>query len=321
MPGDQGIEVDPSRCRQGDGVGPGVGVPERAGHLELTGLDVGQRERDLVAAHADQDHPPGPAHRPDRRAGGGRVSGALQQHVRLDRGIGQRRFTCVDGLARAEFPGEFQPARVDIADRDVGGAERLRRLQAQQADRAGAGHEHPRARSDAGLAARPDADRQRLDQRGRVVGQAVRHGVGEPLVHRDVLAERAVDRRGTEEPHAGAEVVAPGPAVPAGEVRDAGLDRHPLAGLVAVGAGAGGNHDTGRFVPEDQRRLDHEVADPAVLVVVHVGPAGADRRDLHQHLARARPGNRPFLQRHPADAFQHRRPHRSPGHLPSLAAP
>ncbi len=74
-------------------------------------------------------------------------------------------------------------------------------------------------------------------------------------------------------------------------------------------------------MPEDQRRLDHEAADAAVLVVVHVGPAGADRRDLHQHLARARPGNRPFLQRHPAGAFQHRGPHRSPGHFPSLPAP
>ena len=143
VPGNQGIEVNPPGRRQGDGVGPGVGVPERAGHLELMGLDMGQRERDLVAAHADEDHTPGPAHRPDRRADGGRASGALQQHVRLDHGIGQRRFSYVDGLARAEFTGEFQPARVDIADRDVGGAEGLRRLQAYQADRAGAGHEHP----------------------------------------------------------------------------------------------------------------------------------------------------------------------------------
>src|SRR5258707_15386154 len=70
MPGDQGIEVNPSRRRQGDGVWPGVGVPERAGHLELTGLDMGQRERDLLAAHPDEDYPPGPAHRPDRRADG-----------------------------------------------------------------------------------------------------------------------------------------------------------------------------------------------------------------------------------------------------------
>src|SRR6266571_843247 len=203
VPGDQGIEVNPSRRRQRDGGRPGAGVPERAGHLELAGLDMGQRERDLLAAHPDKDYPPGPAHRPDRRAGGGRVSGALQQHVRLDHSIGQRHLAYVDDLARAEFPGELQPARVDIGDRDVGGAAGPRRLQAHQADRAGADDEHRRARSDARLAARPDADRQRLDQRGRVIGQAVRYGVGELLVHHDVLAERAVDRQGTEEPHAG----------------------------------------------------------------------------------------------------------------------
>jgi hypothetical protein len=60
---------------------------------------MGQRERDLLAAHPDQDHP---ARRTARIAvpvaAGFR---STQRHVRLDHGIGQRRFTYVDDFAGA----------------------------------------------------------------------------------------------------------------------------------------------------------------------------------------------------------------------------
>ena len=44
------------------------------------------------------------------------------------------------------------------------------------------------------------------------------------------------------------------------------------------------HHPATRLVPEDQRCFHHEVADPALAVIVHVGPADPDRGHLDQYL-------------------------------------
>ena len=90
------------------------------------------------------------------------------------------------------------------------------------------GDEHAAADADLGLAGRPDADRQRLEQGGGLVRHGVGHRVGEGLVDDDELGERAVDGRRGVEAHARAEVVAPGEALLAGSARHAGLDRDAL---------------------------------------------------------------------------------------------
>jgi hypothetical protein len=50
-----------------------------------------------------------------------------------------------------------------------------------------------------------------------------------------------------------------------------------------------------QLVAEDHRLLDDEVADPAVAVVVHVGSADSDRRDLDEDFVRPRRRDFPVL--------------------------
>ena len=76
-----------------------------------------------------------------------------------------------------------------------------------------------------------------------------------------------------------------------------------------AGAGPGGDHGPGGLVAEHQRRLHHEVADPPVLVVVHVGAAGPDGGDPYEHLPRAGLGPGPLLQRDLSHPVQHGRAH------------
>jgi len=45
------------------------------------------------------------------------------------------------------------------------------------------------------------------------------------------------------------------------------------------------NYLTGRFVSQDQRAADHEIADAAVLVIVDIGSANSDRQNPDQDLA------------------------------------
>ena len=53
---------------------------------------------------------------------------------------------------------------------------------------------------------------------------------------------------------------------------------------------------------QHQRLPHHEVSDPAVVEVVHVRPADADRGHFHQHLVRSGLGYRGRLDGDLADA-------------------
>ncbi len=190
--------------------------------------------------------------------------------------------------------GDRQPVRIRVAHRDPGAAG-ARDIGAQQTDRSGAGHQHPVPRLDVGLSGGPHRHRERLDQGGGVIGHLVRDGVRPMGRQHHVLGECAVDRRGGEELDERAEVVAPGQtlfAAPAGLLR---LQRHPLPDPVLGNPDADGPDRAGRLVAQHQRLGDDEVGDPAVLVVVHVGTADADRGHLDQDLVRARLGNRDLL--------------------------
>jgi hypothetical protein len=100
--------------------------------------------------------------------------------------------------------------------------------------------------------------------------------VGEVLVDGDVAGQRAVHRWGGEELDVGAEVVTAGAALPAPSTGDARLQRDALPRRVSRRARPCAHHHAAGLVAEHERRLDHEVADAAVLVVVHVGAADAD---------------------------------------------
>ena len=88
------------------------------------------------------------------------------------------------------------------------------------------------------------------------------------------------------------------------------LDRHPLTHLKRGDLGAYGRHDTTRLMAQDERRVHHVRTDPAVLVVVHVGPTHADRPDLNEDLVGGLVRNGPLLDIHLAHPAQHADLHR-----------
>jgi len=104
-------------------------------------------------------------------------------------------------------------------------------------------------------------------------------------VDRDVAGESPVDRRRREEADVGAQVVAAGAALGAAAARHAGLERDALTDGMLHGTWAALDDDAGDLMAEHERLLDDERPDPAVLVVVHVGPADTDRVHLDEHVA------------------------------------
>ena len=77
------------------------------------------------------------------------------------------------------------------------------------------------------------------------------------------------------EPDVRTEVVTTSKALIAAPAWLARFDRHPFADARLGNSAANLDYLARRLVTEDQRALDHEVADPSVLVVVDVGPAHA----------------------------------------------
>src|SRR5207247_10377959 len=103
-------------------------------------------------------------------------------------------------------------------------------------DRPGGRQQEPIPEADAALLAGPDADRERFDQRSRVVRQLVGKRERVILVDRDVAGERPVDWRCREEADVRAEVVAAVAALRAAAARDAGLERDALTDWMLRGS-------------------------------------------------------------------------------------
>ena len=226
------------------------------------------------------------------RLHGRRRAAALHDHLdRLDL-VGERAGHRVHGLAGPAVGGDREPMLVGVADPDPAGAAGPGHIGAQQPDRPGTGDQHPVTGPDPDLVRRPDRDRQRLDQRGGLVGQLIRHGVGPDGVEHDVLGERPVHRRGGEEPDLRAQVVSPGQALPAPAAGLLRLQRDPLTRRTVGHLGADRADGSRRLMAEHQWLADHEVGDPAVVEVVHVRATDPDRGHLDQHLERAGLGHR-----------------------------
>ena len=180
--------------------------------------------------------------------------------------------------------GYGQPVVAQVGDGDVHASEGSCDLGRKQSDRAGSGDQHTVAGGDRGSAGRPHSDRHRLGHGGLLVAEAGRDEVGEVGVDGYELADRTVDRGRREEHDIGAQVVAPGQALAAGSARHTRFQRDPLTDTSVMDCFTGGDDGPGRLVPDDHGLVDHVGADPAMLVVVDVGAADADRVDLDQHL-------------------------------------
>jgi hypothetical protein len=161
------------------------------------------------------------------------------------------------------------------------------------ADGSAAGDQHRLAEQVAGTVGRVQRHRQRLGhgdlaERNLVVRDlhTLRFG------HREVLAEHALHMwehaRAAEEANVVAEILA---ALAAGRAFAAGarrIDRDAIARGHARDAGTDCGHDARGLVAGCERFADHEVADPAMQVVVQIGAADAGSPQLDQHLAGSR---------------------------------
>jgi hypothetical protein len=115
-------------------------------------------------------------------------------------------------------------------------------------------------------------------------------------VDRNVIGERAVDRRGREEDHIGTKVVAATAALSAAPAGNAWLERDTVADGVSRRPCAETDHTPSGFVAEDKRRADDRRSDAPVLVVVRVGAADTYGAHFNEHLAGAGRRHRPLLQ-------------------------
>lgn len=100
----------------------------------------------------------------------------------------------------------------------------------------------------------------------------------------DLRRQAAMHGRGGPEPHRRIDVVDAQLGRARGRIGNAGLHADPVAGLQVRDLGADLDHGSRCLVPQDHRLLDHEGADLAVGIVMHVRPADADRMDRDAHV-------------------------------------
>ena len=102
------------------------------------------------------------------------------------------------------------------------------------------------------------------------------------------LCKGSIDRRGGKELHVSAEVVSARQTLGARSIGNPGLDGHPIADGVTCNTIANCHDRPGGFVTQNQGLLDNEIPDPALLVIMNIGPAHAHRCNSHDHLANSR---------------------------------
>src|SRR5262249_17932635 len=123
---------------------------------------------------------------------------------------------------------------------------------------------------------------QRVEERGDLVGNLLRHPEDVERREGDVLGEAAgpVDAQAHGVP---AQVALPGAAVPAVATGDVPLAAHPVADLEAGDLGAELGDLAHELVPDHHRDLDGLLRPRVPVPDVNVGAADAGLADLDQH--------------------------------------
>lgn len=267
-------------------------VPEAALGRDLLQTQGHDGEGDVVAAHAALDVSAAVAHGVQARLDAGLGTARVDDDVGA---AGEARRELPDvgrvllgghaladvGVGRVERGGEVQLGLDDVDRHDRRGAEGARHGGAEQAHGPGAHDDDGLAGRDAGLAHDVHGDGEGLDQRALLE----RHGVGQLVAEVGGRGPEAgqgavVGGRGGEA-HLGAQVVVAAEAGGAAAAGVAGLEGDAVAGLEGRHGGAGAHDGAGGLVAEDHGGAHDEVADAALLPVVHVGPA--DARVVHGH--------------------------------------
>src|SRR6476659_9662202 len=119
--------------------------------------------------------------------------------------------------------------------------------------------------------------------------------MGVPRTDGDVIAQRAIHRRGGVEPHVRAEVVVAPSGLLAVGVRPLRFDRHPLSDARRIHPLADTDDGPRSLVTQHQRLFDEEAAHPTMTVVMRVRPTDSDGRHPYQHVAWRRRGYRPLV--------------------------
>jgi hypothetical protein len=127
--------------------------------------------------------------------------------------------------------------------------------------------------------------------------------MSEPLRPGDERPQPTVGRAVTREPHLGAEVAVPGEAERAAAAGNGRIEHDALAAT-----GTARDH-AGELMAEDERAVEHRVADPALEEPVTVGAAETDSADAHENLPRLRLRVRLFVHSELAGRMQPKRLH------------
>lgn len=117
--------------------------------------------------------------------------------------------------------------------------------------------------------------------KGDVLGELHAKVLGEDVV----LCESPVVRWGSCEFHIGAEIILPPFTSSAVSARDTWLESDTVSDSDGGDGRAGLDDDSCRLVAEDHGRVDDEVADAAVLPVVHIGTADTGNFYLDEDVA------------------------------------
>ena len=146
-----------------------------------------------------------------------------------------------------------------------------------------------------GLPRRMQADGKRLGKGGDVQIHAGRHRESLRLGADQDLAKPALHMRHAHgaavEPHVEAVIGLAGQAKPAMAARQAGVDRHMVAGPHTRHLGSHIGHLASDFVAQDHRLLDAHRAEAAMAVIMQVRPANPASANPHRHIVRPHGGD------------------------------
>ena len=214
----------------------------------------------------------------DRLLDGFAAPSGLEDNVHL--GI-SREWFC------AKLTGEFDPVRQRVADKYLARTSQLDGLDEQQTDRSRTENGHAVTVLNLGEIGGVQGHAQWFEHRGGNVVDGFRHretGFGR---HANVLREAAIIRKQAAEMKAAAKIgmITLAEIAAVTWLRRIDCDTHTGAKVFHVPTD--GIDDTGKFVAENERRLENCVADARVGIRVQIATADTGNGDTNQNLAGA----------------------------------
>src|SRR5664280_566744 len=283
MVGDERAHVEFAATQQGKGAGIDMGVTEDGFDARL--LDLGRHDvkRHRRARHADEHGAAAGAKHVDRLRRGLGHSGGFKDDVgppaagRRPHDLAGILLPDVDRCDRTKRGCEGELGRLHVGDEYPAAAGQARPRSHAWSDHTGAEHDRHVAGLEPRFAGGVQADSQGLDHRALPETHVVGQLEGECLRVHHGRAQAAVHGRRRPEAHRWIEVVESEPGRAAVRIGNPGLHADAVAETQRCHGRAGFLHHAGGLVSEHHRRAHDKGADGAMLVIVHVAAAYADR--------------------------------------------